>query len=558
MRRHASIVLPVVVFLTGLGIGAWFSVGRKAAAFSTGVDARLTANFSATTAATASPEQRAFSSEEEMLATIMSAVSEREPLLRAHRLHEALAKLGSAELSALFEKTVKIEDRERRKLLLDVLLRRWAIVDPAAAKIAVQPFLDRVRKPTPSGSRELDAAINKAWAEVFPGQMLADALAAPNAGWARETASAAIASLAEGDHARQLELLARLPASRLRSEMCEKVMVALAQKDSEAAEAHLDLLTEPRQRARVQAVILGQLGERDPAAGLARLAALAPDFKGGKDDLMLATFVLSEAARKDPAAAIAAVDGLPETLRPQALSAALVGWAQKEPVAALAWGVANGVDLNDARIYVFNGGDFGGAWRPLSMVAFEHDRAGTLDWLRAQPASTERDAMLRNGMWSGGFDEKLQIYAELTPPGQAAAAGEFVEWSTRNGDFSQSEPWVKSLPAGEARQAAIRALASSQTSTAPDHIDMIADDWPAGPDRDAALRGVASSLYNDPPRALGFARRVSDPAARESTFDRIARQWISRDKTAALAWIASAPELSADQRRALLRRADEQ
>ena len=492
---------------------------------------------------------------------MMSAVSEKEPLYRAHRLHDALAKLGPAELSTLFDRTLKIEDRERRDILLKVLLRRWVKVDLAAARAAVQPFLNRIRKPMPSDSRELDVAINSAWAEVFPEQMLADALAAPHAGWARETAAAAIASLAEGDSARQLALLARLPESRLRSDLCEKAIAALARTDSDAAEAHLDLVTDPKQRARTHAEVLGELAARDPAAGLARLAALASDFKGGKDDLLMVTLVLSQAAKKDPAAAIAAIDGLPETLRPQALGVALVGWAEENPVEALTWGAANGVDFNDTKRYVLNGGYFGNAWQSLLSVAFGKDRAGTLAWVLSQPASTERDAMLRNGLWGGRSDEpfaeKLQIYAELTPQGQAAAMWEMIESSTRNGDFSRAEPWVKSLPAGAARQAAIRALVTWQTATAPERIDTIASEWPAGQDRDAVMRGVVPSLYSNPQRALDFARQVTDPVARESTFDRIARSWINQDKTAARAWIASAPELSAEQKRTLLRNADE-
>ena len=228
---------------------------------------------------------------------------------------------------------------------------------------------------------------------------------------------------------------------------------------------------------------------------------------------------------------------------------------------ALTWGAVNGVDLNDAKINVLNGGYFGNAWQPLLSVAFNKDRAGTLAWVLSQPASTERDAMLRNGIWGGRgvtpFEEKLQIYDELTPQGQTAAMWEMVESSTRNGDFSRVEPWVKSLPAGAARQAAIRALVTWQTATAPDRIDTIVSDWPAGQDRDAVMRGIVPSLYSNPQRALNFARQVADPVARELVFDRIARSWINQDKPAARAWIASAPELSAQQRRTLLRNIDE-
>jgi hypothetical protein len=48
------------------------------------------------------------------------------------------------------------------------------------------------------------------------------------------------------------------------------------------------------------------------------------------------------------------------------------------------------------------------------------------------------------------------------------------------------------------------------------------------------------------------------PAARESAFEKIAQDWLEQDKSAARAWIVSAPELSAEQKRVVLRMAEEQ
>jgi hypothetical protein len=60
-----------------------------------------------------------------------------------------------------------------------------------------------------------------------------------------------------------------------------------------------------------------------------------------------------------------------------------------------------------------------------------------------------------------------------------------------------------------------------------------------------------------PSHALEFARQVNYPATRESALERIAKNWLDRDKSAARAWIASAPELSAEQKRVQLRLAEE-
>jgi hypothetical protein len=96
--------------------------------------------------------------------------------------------------------------------------------------------------------------------------------------------------------------------------MCEIAIKALAEKDCAAAEARLDLLSEPRLRTRLQSAILGKLAERDPAAALARLVAFGPDLKRSEDGFRLVTAVLRPAAEKDPAVAFKR-SGLPDRRR---------------------------------------------------------------------------------------------------------------------------------------------------------------------------------------------------------------------------------------------------
>ena len=557
MRRLLEIVLPLLVFFAALAAGAWLSIGRRATAFSAGVEQRIAEAASAKPAIVA-PTERAFPSDEEMLGAIMSAVSEEEPLLRAHLLHATLARLSSAELAALFTRATQLDDRERRGTLLGVLLARWVAVDPAAAEAAVSPYLHRLRAAMRADWQSLDTVVAEAWARAMPERALAEAMMSPEAAWANKMAEAALNSLAEGDPAKQLEALARLPANRLREDLCKTAIWALAEKDSAAAEARLDLLPDARKRARVQAAILGKLAGRDPAAGLARLTTLAPALQKNPEGMRMVTEILRGVAKKDPAAALASIEGLPEELQKSALGSALVGWADENPVDALTWGAANGVELSEVKSFLSFGDDGGTSWQNLGSIAFEKDRAKTLAWLRTQPASVERDALLGQGIWNAKRDEKLQIYAELTPQGQAAAAENVVRDPFGNGG-NEMEAWVKAQPPGAARKAAIQALAQSQAFNAPERLDALTADWPAAADRDAATRGIVSYLTNNnnPRRAVEFARGIGNPAARESAFERIAQNWIYSDEPAARAWIASAPELSAEQKRVLLRQVDD-
>lgn len=556
MRRLAYLALPLAAFCTGLAAGAWFFSGRQPAGFAADGRRSLVENAAATPAPSAETA-RAFSSDEEMLTALMSAVADDEPLRRAHRLYELLGRLHTAELAVLFDRAVRVDDRDRRGVLLRALLRRWAAADAAGATAAVRPYRERFRAAGPGSGRGVDQAVNEAWAQAQPNAALAEAMTAPNAPWARNSAWAAFETLADGDRRRQLDALGHLPVSSLRASLCESAITALAAADSAAAESFLGLLTEPRERTRVQTEILAKLAERDAPAALARFAALAPGLTPGIASTMLAAKVLSAAAKQDGAAALAAAEGLPEELRGQAYGAALVGWADKDPVAALEWAVAHGVDVGEAKaMQQFD--DDRTMYNPLLNAAFHSDREKTLAWVRAQPRSSERDTMLNAGIWSDTAEQKIEIFNEITPAGQATAAAEMVGSSFNNGTGNM-EPWVKTLPAGAARRTAIQVLASHQASNAPESLDTLADAWPAGADRDAALTGLLWSVtQNDPRRALDFARRVGDPAARESALEWAADSWLYKDAAAARAWVSSAPELSAEQKCVLLRQHDSQ
>ncbi|HEV7868882.1 MAG TPA: hypothetical protein VGO90_14440, partial [Chthoniobacteraceae bacterium] len=209
-------------------------------------------------------------------------------------------------------------------------------------------------------------------------------MASPDTLWAWYTAHAAMQSLGDGDPARQLDLLAQLPPNSFRNAHCANALKALAEHDPAAAEARLDLLTEPRSRARLQAEILGKTTERDPAAGLARLVALAPDLKVGSSGLRMVSQVMRSAAMRDAGAALRAVDELPEALQEQAVGAALVGWASEHPVDALAYAAANDITISEASAPMSMGDNFFGQ-QSLIHVALATDRAKTLAWLRTQP-----------------------------------------------------------------------------------------------------------------------------------------------------------------------------
>lgn len=512
-----GLILLFIVFALGFAAGAWLGIGQRADTFAAGVERRLAEDARATPAP-AVDTGRAFSTDDEMLTAVMSAVAEEEPLLRAHRLQGALGHLSSAKLAALFARAVRVEDRERRDALLSTLLTRWSALDPTGATAAVRPYL---RYRSSNGPYGLEAAVCMAWAHAQPE-----------------------AALAERDPARRFDALARLPAGRTRSMFVAEAIRKLSETDCAAAESHLDLLSDPLGRERLRVELLGKLAERDPAAALARLAA-------GKSSLGLASAVLRAAAKRDPAAALATLDAVPEELRSRATGAALVGWAEKEPRAALEWAVAHGIKVSEALCV-----DGAASAKMLITTALANDRAETVAWLLAQPVSRERDALLRAAVWYGTTQQRLDAYAEMTPAGRPHAAGELVEAIYRESS-EHATAWVSDLPASSERAAAVRGLVEVQAKNAPERADTLASAWPA--DRDAALAGLAAGLTEkaQPLRAAEFARQIGASDARERAIERVMISWRYSDPSAARAWLASAAETSPEQKRVLLRKIDE-
>jgi hypothetical protein len=556
MRRPIRFIVPALVFGLGLVLGGWFSIQKRAAEFSAAVDRRIAEGNDVSQAPSSNARAR-FANENEMITAVMSAVAGKDPLLRAYQLHDLIGSLNSEQLAAVFERAIHVDDLSRRSALLVPLLSRWVEIDTSAAKAAMQPYRDRARAVWRVDWRSVESSVNDAWAKALPESALAEAAATPDAWWAWTSAQSALDALTNGDPARKLIELSKIPGSNLRDRLLGETLGALAEKDFAAAEAQLNLISDARKRSQLQADILGKLAERDPTAAMDRMIELAPSLARGQPGFQLVNKVLRAAAKKNAPDALAAVDQLPEELRSQARSAALVGWAGEHSVEALDWATANDVNIKDTKAIV-HFSDYGGVgWNSLIMTAFDSDREKTLTWLRSQPPSAERDSLLMAGIWGGSTEQRLAIYAELTPEARKRAIGGMIN-TYRGPGVSEAESWVKGLPGGPERVAGVQALAALQVNNDPQRVDSIAEAWPAGPERDAAFRGIVTSIsQNDPLRASEIARRISNPDARSNAFVNIAWSWCYRNETAARSWVSSTPELSADDKRVLLRQFDE-
>ncbi len=494
-----------------------------------------------------------------MLTRVMSAVVEEEPLLRAHRLHEIFAQLTLPELHELMEHSLQMEDRGRRDAVLSAVLQRWAALDPAGATAMARPYFDRARKMGRySAWRSGDGAVTAAWVNAIPEAALAEANILGRFFGTWELDRKVRASLADGDPARQLDRFARLPDSSIREELCIGAIDLLARTDPAAAEAHLDLISDLGKRNGLRAEILHKLAKTDPAAALARLAQLGPQLTPGYNGTQIVDAVLVDAAKQDPTSAFAILDNLPEGLRSRATGAVLIGWACKDPVAALDWATANGLDLANVQVAAVFGSRPTNGRSTLLNTVWGADHAKVFDWVSAQPPSPSRDDMLQERMALAPRDEKFTLYGMMTPESQVEQVGTVV-YALNREDPKSAEAWVTNLPPGPARSAAVQSLIAAQAYKNPDRLEAIAEGWMAGPDRQAALASMATQLTStDPQRALFFAQQITDSANREVAMEKLASVWLRRNPSEARGWIDRTTDLSADQKRVLIRQFQEE
>jgi hypothetical protein len=555
MRRAVILFFFILSFALGLGIGSWLGVERRASTFSEGVRHRLAEAAAPLPASDRS--QSAVQGSEELISSILSALREEQPLYRAHRLHELLSNLGSPELAVLFQRSLQLKGRERETILRPILAR-WEALDPAVAEEAMQPFVAKLRAGKPMLWGSIETSALDAWARARPELALACAAANADAGSSRWFARIALQTMAPGDPAKRLAILSGMPPTVLRSNLAEEALMEVSKVDAAAAEQHLELLTNVKQRDRIQAAILDNLADRDPEAALERVAEIATEVGCGTRGVQLVSSVFSKAALKDPQAVLAAAENLPEGLRSAASGAALVGWIDKSPREALEWGQQNGVDIRNARASVSFGSTEVVGWRTAIFVAFEKDREGALAWLREQPLSPERDALLGEGLYSSTLEQRIAIYNELTPEARIDKMRAIILGGYKANDLQGTEKFVEGLPAGLERTRAVESLVGLQVDGDTARADQIISAYPPGPERDAAAMGAVNALsQKNQQRALECASQIGDSTRREEAYVALARTWLVRDRPGALAWLNTTQFLDSEVKRVLLRQANE-
>ena len=262
--------------------------------------------------------------------------------------------------------------------------------------------------------------------------------------------------------------------------------------------------------------------------------------------------ILTELAGTEPKAALDFALLQPSgSLRVSETGQAIAALYQRDPDAALA--VYEGLPEEDKR------GNFGGflkAWK-------DHDPAQAAAALLAThplPPDASRDF---HSSRATDFTHELKPWIQQ----EAQAVGEMAvhlpdkeraemlyavaqEWCKT--DARAAGVWAAALPAGAARDEALKQFTYSWAQHDASTVTAWLNALPADSGKDAAATGFTFSIFDtDPDAALSWSRAIRNEPERMKTLGNAWRKWNSKNPTAAQSWREGATNLSEAERTTL-------
>jgi hypothetical protein len=322
--------------------------------------------------------------------------------------------------------------------------------------------------------------------------------------------------LADADFGAAVEWFKRMPDGRGKQQALQQFAWRWAQSAPEDAAAYA--LTVPAGRARDDFLrgVAGQWANNDPEAAL-RWAAGLGDQRLQREAL---STVVSAWSGQSPVEAASYVAQLPEgPLQNQAAASVASSWAGEDPAAALAW--VQGFGDDDLRR---------SALQTVVSQWANNDPAGAGAWVRQQPAGPQRDAMVgglaRNLAFNdpGTASEWANLLGSESPEFASVASAIASAWA--NQDSAGGNEWLKTLPEGQGREAAVNAY-------------------------------VHSVQHSEPALAATWAATLNDPQMRQHLVEMSVGQWIEQDASRAEQWLRKA-EIPAELRNRLMEQAQAQ
>ncbi len=304
--------------------------------------------------------------------------------------------------------------------------------------------------------------------------------------------------------------------------------------------------------------VVGELAESEPVLAVDLVMKTAGDGESNAFGFQLA---FSALARRDPAQAIAKLEGLAGMQLAAAVSAIGYDWAAREPAAALAWlaerPASERADPNRGR----------SGSNDALLIGFadwaENARTDARAWADALPAGTTHDAVqtqLARVLASRGEPaEATQVLARLGRAAEPKALADIAgAWARR--DPQAAADWAIAQEAGPVQSRALAQVVGIWANDNPRGVEDWLAQFPPGEARD---RSVAAFLWRNNAWTVGRDERIAefdawfdlidDPFRRAQAATSSFWQRKERDPAGARAWLSSLPNVDAEVIRMTLR-----
>lgn len=467
----------------------------------------------------------AFPGDDGRIARIFSALQQPVRLLQCFELHEALQHLTAEELPALVKHAESSPEKARLDLL-GALLERWFELDPSAAQAWAR-------------TSSMDWNTIQLWGRADP-EGAFRAAAESEEQWDFNLLVASLKGLWGKDVAAQYAKARTLPPGRLRDSVLSHLIVAWAGQDPSAAYASLEELPVGNRREQARYDVLQQWAAREPAGALAMLGELLPTLKAGAMGNAYVTNTVERMARENPQLALDWLTGIPPEFRTQPAIAAAGQWARKEPIPALEWCLANGVEITRPRYS-------GQTWSPSVLEeALQTAPMETLALLEAMPPGANRDRLFEcafiaslqqmegDGMQGAGWS----LYQQLPEEAQILNAIPFGQARAEQGNLEDLGAWVQNFPPGQARSNAVAGAIGAAYFRDPVYGAALLASLTTAADRDAGLRGLV--IFVAPAEAATRALEITDAVVQKHVLGSVIVPWLKHDPAATRKWLDGA------------------
>ena len=475
---------------------------------------------------------------EELVGAALGALSGELDYRGLARLGEVLRDLQPEQIGELLDRLERGSSREtahRRSWLVSW----WVDRDAASATEWLKPKLANAAQDGPldfSFESEANGKLIIAWAKAAPERAVEYAKLHAGTGLARQLLLAVAQPSSGTDERERLTLLLTFPAGKARSGATELLVWTWAKREPDAAFAAASALPHGSERDKSMSAALRAWGNVDAPASLDHFSAAEM-----KDDHLLRE-LLRNVATDDPARAVAFLGRSDSAQLARCGPLVVESWAKHDPVAALSWALANGIEItlqgeseqsvaHDAFRRITSASGY--SWHPLA-TALKAQPEATIAWLRSLPPGTDRERLTELAVtWELIADDAVALFASLSP--EAAARTAYQVAQKFQGKLEEGRAWAETLPPGRARSQAWRALGASVNKPL---------DLPPGADRDAMLSGLATgeSRRSDPVDALQHVMQIGDVPLRHDVFDQVMERSIGTEAYARpiLGWLETA------------------